>query len=435
MKAASTTTLLTLLLMASLGGLAGISWRSQQQRSGAAATTGEDVPLAKKQPTSSTAAAGSSSSVQAAAQPAVLGEDPALTLLRATLEGPANAVPGEAMLTFSDAAALKKFSDAARAQGVALVAVLSGQPTGRFTFQNIDQLQAALQASREKPAVEPNLWHTVPQLPQDDKANQGGAAAVGEQLMSSIGAGGDRATWGQGVKVAVLDTGIKAHPTFREEQLSHYDLVQDGSTAHSHGTSVASLISGGDDRVPGVAPAAQLLDIRVANAKGLSVSSVIAQGIYTALEHGAQVINISMGGEGDSPMLRRAVEDAWARGAIVVAAAGNEKQTALAFPAAIPRVISVGSVDAQRRQAFFSNSGSGLDLVAPGVGLITAWDTDKLAHTSGTSHSTGLVSGAIAAMLSRGYRITDIERTLKNWAVPTGASADRVGSGVIMLRF
>jgi thermitase len=421
--------------MASLGGLVGMIWQSQQQHNEALARTDKAVPQLTKKPTSSSIAECGTSSEQTMAEPAVLAEDPELALLRNTLEGPANAVPGEAMLTFSDAAALKRFTDGARAQGVALVAALSGQPTGRFAFKDLEQLQAALKASKDKPAVEPNLWHTVPQLPREDAGNQGGAAAVGEQLMASIGAGADRSTWGQGVKVAVLDTGIKAHPTFRVGQLSHYDLVQDGSVAHSHGTSVASLIAGEDERVPGVAPAAQLLDIRVANEKGLSVSSVIAQGIYTALEQGAQVINISMGGEGDSPMLRRAVEDAWARGAIVVAAAGNEKQSALAFPAAIPRVISVGSVDAQRRQAYFSNSGFGLDLVAPGVGLITAWDTDKLAHTSGTSHSTGLVSGAIAAMLSKGYNITDIERTLKNWAVPTGASADRVGSGVIMLRF
>jgi hypothetical protein len=428
--------LLLLLMLLSLGGLVGVVMRSQGGRA-EPVVKGEAPKKAKLSATSldsgtltESPVSNGTPSVSAAA---AVAEDPALAALRQTLEGQAQAVPGEVILTFKDTAALKRFAEAAKARGLTLVQTIGKLPTGRFSFAALEQLHAALQASPDAPSVEPNLWHTVPQLPKEDKANQGGARSFDSGVLASIGAGGDRTGWGSGVTVAVLDTGVKAHPTFGADQITRVDLVGDQEQSHSHGTSVASLISGVDSQAPGVAPAAKILDVRVANGRGMSVSSLIADGIYQALDRGAQVINISMGGEGDSPILRRAVNDARDRGAWVVAAAGNETQDALSFPAAVPSVISVGSVDAGNRQAYFSNSGQGLDITAPGVGLTVAWDTDKLARASGTSHSTGLVSGAIAAMLSRGYSAADIERQLKQWATPTGAPTSHTGAGVLNL--
>jgi hypothetical protein len=422
-------------MLLSLGALVGVVWRSQ-------AVSGPlfgELPQQTKKPAAKGPGISAGSEMVAGtveAAPAVTAppaEDPSLTALKATLESQPQAVPGEAILTFKDEAALARFAAEAAALGLKLTQKVGKLPVGRFSFASVEQLNRALRASKENPSVEPNLWHTVPQLPKEDKANQGGAQAFENTLMASIGAGRDRSQWGNGVTVAVLDTGVKAHPTFGSSQVTHVDMVADQTTPHSHGTSVASLISGTDDQAPGVAPAAKILDIRVANDRGLSVSSVIAAGIYEALDRGAQVINVSMGGEGDSPVLRQAVDFARSRGAWVVAAAGNETMDALSFPAAVPSVISVGSVDASKRQAYFSNSGNGLDITAPGVGLTVAWDTDKLARASGTSHSTALVSGAIAAMLSQGTPTADIERQLKLWATPTGSPQSQTGSGVLNL--
>jgi len=241
---------------------------------------------------------------------------------------------------------------------------------------------------------------------------------------------GDRTAWGKGIKVAVLDTGVKDHPTFASGQVTHIDLVNDGKPMHSHGTSVASLIAGQDERVPGVAPGAEILDIRVANDKGYSVTSVLAQGILEAVNRGARIINISMGGYDDSAMLRQAVAYAQQKGAFIVAAAGNESYDQLAYPAAIEQVVSVASVDGQNKQAYFSNSGKNLDFAAPGVGLSTAWETNMVATASGTSQSAGVVSGIMAANLSLGVRAPDLLRQMQRDARATGAPTTQVGSGV-----
>ena len=355
--------------------------------------------------------------------------------IRDALEKP-GAVEHEAMLTFANKAALARFLQRAKGYGLEVLATVDGLNAVRVRYSRLGSLRDLLSdPTADKPVLEPNLWMTVPRLPKDDNSNQGGALAYGDGMLASIGATGDRSKWGSGVTVAVLDTGIEAHPTFGSEQVTHVDLVNDGTAMHGHGTSVASLIAGEDDRVPGVAPAAHLLDIRVANAKGISVSSVLAEGIIEASNRGAQVINISMGSYTDSELLRNAVAYATQRGVIIVAAAGNEKYDQLAFPASIPAVVSVASVDKNGRQAYFSNSGTGLDIAAPGVGLTTAWGNNMAASVSGTSQSTGIVSGAIAAYLSRGVKASDVLRQLQADARATGAPPNQVGSGVLFLRW
>src|SRR5690606_20968092 len=106
--------------------------------------------------------------------------------------------------------------------------------------------------------------------------------------LEAIGAGRDRSDWGRGITVAVLDTGITDHPQLEQVRLSRTDLVQDGQPVDGHGTAMASLIAGADPAEGGVAPAASLLDIRVADAKGESTTALVAQGILTAVDQGAR---------------------------------------------------------------------------------------------------------------------------------------------------
>src|SRR5436190_4127960 len=107
--------------------------------------------------------------------------------------------------------------------------------------------------------------------------------------MAAIGSGCDRSAWGNSVTVAVLDTGILDHPTFGQNQVTHWDLVNDGLPFDSHGTSVASLIGGQNPQAPGVAPGAQIFDIRVANAEGTSIGSLLSEGIVLASNSGPNV--------------------------------------------------------------------------------------------------------------------------------------------------
>jgi thermitase len=166
----------------------------------------------------------------------------------------------------------------------------------------------------------------------------------------------------------------------------------------------------------------------------MTVGSVLAEGIVEATDRGAQVINMSLGGYGDSPVLAQSIAYALQHGVVVVAAAGNDAADELAFPAAYQGVLSVAAVDANDKQAFFSNSGQGLDLAAPGVGVTTAWSTNQLASVSGTSQAAALTSGAVAAYLAWGVAPNAIIGRLQTDALPTGASAVQVGAGVLMIR-
>jgi subtilisin family serine protease len=121
------------------------------------------------------------------------------------------------------------------------------------------------------------------------------------------------------------------------------------------------------------------------------------------------------------------------RNTTVVAAAGNEVPTSLAFPAAYRDVLSVGAVDAENSQAYFSNSGETLSLSAPGVGIISAYDDGQYVLGSGTSQATAITSGVVAALLSQGYPAGEIARVLQENALPTGAPQEQVGAGVIQI--
>ena len=198
------------------------------------------------------------------------------------------------------------------------------------------------------------------------------------QGLDRIGAPAVRNGWGQGVTVAVIDSGIAAHPSLKSADITHVDLVGDGSEWNGHGTAMASLIAGNDPRVGGVAPAAKLIDIRVTDAKGESNVALLSSAIVKAADLGARVINISLGSASSTPMLEEAVRYAQSRHVVIVAAAGNEKQTALSMPAGLPGVLSVAAVDAGGKQAWFSNSGAGLTLAAPGVGIVSGYADSKV---------------------------------------------------------
>jgi thermitase len=360
----------------------------------------------------------------------VANEDPLMASIRKVLET-AHAVPNEALLTFKTKADLAQFLRLAGGFGLKIIGTVDGLNAARVGFENASKLRDYLAAAKANaPSLEANQWMTVPRLPKEDAGNQSGSVPVGDNFLADINAVGDRTAWGKGIKVAVLDTGVKDHSTFGSGQVTHIDLVNDGKPLHSHGTSVASLIAGQDERVPGVAPGAEILDIRVADGKGYSVSSVLAQGIIEATNRGARIINISMGGYDDSALLRQAVAYAQQKGAFIVAAAGNESYDQLVYPAAIEQVVSVASVDGQNKQAYFSNSGKNLDFAAPGVGLSTAWETNMVATASGTSQSAGVVSGIMAANLSLGVRAPDLLRQMQRDARVTGAPPNQVGSGV-----
>ncbi len=360
--------------------------------------------------------------------------DRLMETLRERLEK-SDVVPHEALLSFLNEQALDRFIKQAASRGIETLGVIPQLNAVRVRYGALEGLRNLIAENDAGfGGVEGNLWLEIPQSPpQPDASNQRGAAPFGQSMMSAINASGNRTHWGEAVTVAVLDTGVQGHPTFGANQVTHLDLVNDGQAFNSHGTSVASLIGGQDPQAPGVAPGAKILDIRIGNAAGASVGSILAQGIIAATDQGAQVINISFGAYGESSVLAQALDYAFQRGAVVVASAGNDAYDQLAIPAAYDRVISVGSVDAKGQQAYFSNSGQGLDLVAPGVGVITAWKTDKIALVSGTSQSSAIVAGAAAAYLGWGVSSSELTARLKADARSTGSPSNQVGAGILKI--
>lgn len=345
------------------------------------------------------------------------------------------ALPNEALLTFRTSEALAAFRDRAAAHGLEVIGYDLKLRAARVRYHDTTALERDLAAHVDDYThVGPNLIARIPGLPpQTDTTNAGGSAPFRSQGLDMIGATGDRTAWGRGVTVAVIDSGITDHPALKGTQITHIDLVNDGSAMNGHGTAMASLIAGHDASVGGVAPAAKLLDLRVADTNGESNTALLASAIVKATDLGARVINISLGAAGTSPMLEEAVRYAQGRNVVIVAAVGNERQTALAWPASLTGVLSVGAVDANGTQAYFSNSGAGLTLVAPGVGIVSGYAGNKLVIGSGTSQATALTTGVVAALLARGYHGSNIIPLLTRSAAPLQAPATAVGAGLIQM--
>ena len=178
-------------------------------------------------------------------------------------------VPGEALLSFRSREALDRFVQQAAARGLDVLGTIPQLNALRIHYGTLAQLRDAIAAvSPGDVNVEGNPWLSISPPPQPAVDNQHGAAPFGYSTMDAINATGDRTHWGNNVTVAVLDTGVLEHPTFGAGQVTHLDLINDGQPFDSHGTSVASLIAGQDPQAPGVAPGAQILDVRVAGVQG-----------------------------------------------------------------------------------------------------------------------------------------------------------------------
>lgn len=212
-------------------------------------------------------------------------------------------------------------------------------------------------------------------------------------------------TRGEGVTVAVIDSGVDAgHPDLAGSVLEGTDLTEPGGgnghiDDHGHGTAMASLIAA-HGRVKGVAPAAKILPVRVSEKEG-SRSSHLALGVRWAARNGAKVISISLGGQEDL-LGRQEVQAALAADIVVVAAAGNRPDdTAVMYPAAIPGVVAAVAVDSNGDRADLSVSGEQVVIAAPGVDISTARPRAQHNVGSGTSDATAITAGAVALIRSR----------------------------------
>lgn len=319
----------------------------------------------------------------------------------------------EAVLTFKDAESYRRFLARARDAGLQVLGKIDGLYAVRVRVGDYDAFVGELAGNRgDYAAISSNVILAEPTPPAEDRAARN-AVPVGDNLLASLGLaeGAEVSAWGKGVTIAVLDGGASPDATLGT-RLKYLDIgygINSLAADGAHGMAVASLAAGSSADAQGVAPGADVLSIRVTGVDGVSDTFSVAQGIFAAVDAGANVINISLGGYATSPVLGEAVDYALAAGVAVVAASGNDQAARLAYPAAYAGVVSVGAVDALGVQAIFSNSGSTLQLTAPGVQVRTAGLSGTRTTVSGTSASAPVVSGSIAALMSQNPGLTAIQ--------------------------
>lgn len=300
------------------------------------------------------------------------------------------ALPNQRLLSFSSRAALEAFLKSIEGKGFVVLGSIDALNMLRIGFLDDEALSALLGDDVESEFIFPAL------IPGNGTVQEG-AVGFGSQFLRWLGAEGDRSGWGQGLRIAVLDTGVGTSDQFgnaivRKELV---DLPDNPGDQNGHGTAVASIIAS----ELGLAPDATILSYRVADDTGSSNTFLIAQAIIEAVDSGADLINISMGSRSHSSALQRAVDYASESGVVIVASTGNEGYESVAYPAAYEGVVGVGAVDARGELLDFSNRGD-VDLVAPGLALTSAWTGNQQVSFSGTSASAPVVTGSIAAVMS-----------------------------------
>lgn len=224
-------------------------------------------------------------------------------------------------------------------------------------------------------------------------------------------------TKGKGVRVAVLDTGIDAtHPDLRDGIAGAKDFTGSHSgpaDVQGHGTHCAGVIGARVNGfgVVGVAPECSVLAGKVLGDDGSGSTRGIADGIDWAVSQGADVISLSLGGPDDSADIRAAVGRAVARGAIVVAAAGNDgPRGAVGYPGGLADCVCVAAVDQGKAVASFSSRGANVYVAAPGVNVLSTYPGSRLATMSGTSMATPHVAGLAALWVAANPQVSKAGR-------------------------
>lgn len=266
---------------------------------------------------------------------------------------------------------------------------------------------------------------------------------------------------GEGIVIAVIDTGIDtSHPDLKDRIIAGRNFTSDyngdsevfednnGHGTHVSGTIAASL---NNDGVVGVAPRAQILSLKALTGQGSGQYDWIIDAINYAVawrgpnEERVRVISMSLGGPQDVPEMHEAIQNAVNQNVSVVVAAGNEGDSQedtfeYAYPGAYNEVISVGAVSMDLQPAPFSNTHTEIDLVAPGVDVISTYPDNKYAKLTGTSMAAPHVAGAIALIVNLSEK--EFDRTLSEAevyaqlirrTVPLGNRKTAEGNGFLLL--
>ncbi|MGG6449479.1 S8 family peptidase [Pseudobacillus badius] len=255
-------------------------------------------------------------------------------------------------------------------------------------------------------------------------------------------AGWDITTGDEHIIIAVIDTGVDLdHPDLSGRLTNGYNVLENNDFPDEdsgHGIHVSGIIASETNNQEGIAGITwynKIMPIKAMGAEGYGTTFDIAKGIIWAVDHGANVINRSLGNYQPSSLLKEAIDYAYNKNVVMISAAGNENTIQPSYPAAYPEVLSVSAVDNTGRRASFSNYGDYIDVSAPGVQITSTYFNQQYAALSGTSMASPHVAGLAGLLLSANPNLTNQEviDIIKNSAYDLGIPGNDsdFGNGLI----
>lgn len=230
----------------------------------------------------------------------------------------------------------------------------------------------------------------------------------------------------KGIVVAVLDGGVQVnHPDLKGQIYKPFNAVTQSTSfpPDDHATHVAGIISASlnGTGITGVAPKIKIMPVNVFTGEAANTADII-RGIVYAADHGADIINFSIGGYGDNYPLKSAVNYARSKGVILIASAGNDDSADPTYPASYPGVLSISATDRFDEATWFTNYGEFIDFSAPGEKIYSTIANNKYMNMDGTSMAAPIVSGTAALMLSKNPLLSenDVRDILAKSAVDLG---------------
>jgi len=332
--------------------------------------------------------------------------------------------------------------------------LLSISPMGAALFRQLGQNSASLmQSLRSNQMVAYSHQNTIYRsrftVNDPRSSEQYGPAIIGAAKAWDVTMGDPN------VVIAIIDSGIDLqHPDLRANLVQGYNVLSKGQSPpqddNGHGTHAAGIAAAVADNgigVAGTCPRCRLMPIKVLDAQGAGTGFDVALAVVWAVDNGATVINMSLGGEESDPTLERAVKYALSRGVSVVVAAGNESTDVPMYPAALPGVISVGSVDSGMARSSFSNFGTWVSVVAPGSAILSTMPMGSVSMTTrdgyrseydvmdGTSMAAPMVAGVVGLIKSRHPQLNpaQIKARLEGTAIDLGVPGfdPEFGNGMV----
>ncbi|MCL6458427.1 MAG: S8 family peptidase, partial [Gorillibacterium sp.] len=218
------------------------------------------------------------------------------------------------------------------------------------------------------------------------------------------------------VIVAVVDTGVDlTHPDLQGRLIPGFNAINNDQSPLDdvgHGTHVSGIIAAAVNNNLGIAGLTwnnPIMPVKVLDSSGAGNAYNVAQGIIWATDHGAKVINMSLGNYAQADFLHDAVKYAYDHDVVIVAASGNDNTSDPGYPAAYPEVIAVAATDSNSQKASFSNYGDYIDVAAPGVSIASTYTNDQYASLSGTSMASPHVAALAALIRSANPALKNIE--------------------------